>query len=79
MEDDMAAEVDKVADADGRMITEAGDGIIISMVSILLTLTEASRGTNGILHWDPKVAPPCYYLCGTELRRTEAAAHRWWT
>jgi hypothetical protein len=36
-----------------------------------VTLTEASRGVNGI-HWDPKVAPPCY-LCETELK-TEAAA-----
>jgi hypothetical protein len=71
MEDDMAAEVDEAADANSKMIMEAGEGIIISKVSTLLTLTEASRGTNGI-HWDPKDAPPCY-LCETELR-TEAAA-----
>jgi hypothetical protein len=49
MEGAMAAEVDEAVDADDRIITEAGDGVIISMVSILpLTLTEASRGTNGI-------------------------------
>jgi hypothetical protein len=30
MEDAMAADVDKAADADGRMITEAGDSVIIS-------------------------------------------------
>jgi hypothetical protein len=32
MEDAMAAEVDKAEDADKAMITEAGDGIIITMV-----------------------------------------------
>jgi hypothetical protein len=59
MEDAMAAEVDEAADADGKMITEEdGDSVIIStMVSTLLTITEASRGTN-VIHWDPKVAPP---------------------
>jgi hypothetical protein len=59
MEDAMGAEVDEVEDADEAMIPADGDGVIISMVSTLLTRTEASRGTNGI-HWDPKVTPPCY-------------------
>jgi hypothetical protein len=73
MEDAMAAEVDEAADTHGQQNDYGGrgDGVIISMVSILLTLTEASRGANGI-HWDPKVAPPCY-LCETELK-TEVAA-----
>jgi hypothetical protein len=76
-EDAMAAEVDEAADADGRMITEAGEGVIISLVSILLTLTEASRGANGI-HWDPKVAPPCF-LCEIELKTEAAATMTGWT
>jgi hypothetical protein len=65
-----------VKDADGKkMIAEAGDGVLnnnINVVStLLLTLTEASRGTNGI-HWEPKVAPPCY-LCETALKNDAAA------
>jgi hypothetical protein len=38
MEDaSMAAEVDKAEVADGRMITEAEDGVIISMVGVNIT------------------------------------------
>jgi hypothetical protein len=54
----MVAEVDEAEDADDKTITEARDGVILSTVSTFLTLTEASRGMNGI-HWDPKVAPQC--------------------
>jgi hypothetical protein len=49
MEDAMAAEVDETADADGRMITEAGDGVInINGVNI----TDPNRSFSRKNKWD---------------------------